>query len=561
MKLKKRFLLNILLAIAGGFLIALLHQKGALTRAELGSRDCLFRSRGTLAYNPHIIIIEIDDDNISGVGRWPWKRTWHAAITRALTDLGAKSIYFDFILSESSSEEDDAIFEETIKSSKNVYLPFAFQGNSLDIKKVLLPLQRFSPFLKGSGAINVYPDIDGALRKIPLIFPGEEGINTHIALKIAMDYSGLKISEIGSDYLLLANSKEKIKIPLIEKDEMMINWTGKWRDTFRHYSFLDILAGYKDFLENKNPKINLNDFKDSICLVGVTSIGLHDIKPIPLEPEYPSIGVIANAISNLLNKNFLKNAPDGINIFLIYLLALMPAFLIFEEKPLRGTIFVLLIGGIYLSINFFLFKSGLMLNLTGPLSGLFVSYFTIETYNFIRTSVERKTFLRMSITDGLTGLYNIRYFKMLLETEIKFAESDASRKFSILMSDIDNFKHFNDTYGHQVGDLVLKEMASVLKKSVRSSDIAARYGGEEMIVLLRGSSLKDGLNIAEKIRANIENSLIRDKDNIYKVTISIGVATFESKDEADTIVKRADDGLYKAKADGRNRACSIKEPN
>ena len=279
---------------------------------------------------------------------------------------------------------------------------------------------------------------------------------------------------MGPRQIILSNPKREIKIPLSEKNIMLINWPGEWQNTFKHYSFLEVLAGYKDFFDQKKPKINITDFKDSLCLVAVTAIGLYDIRSVPLQPEYPGIGIVATSVSNIIDKNFLFDPPDGVNTLLLYILTLMPAFLIFGEKPLRETVFVFLMCGVYFMANFLFFKNGLMLHLATPLLGLFASYLTVETYNFVRVSMERQNFFKMSIVDGLTGLFNIRYFKMLLETEFMLAEPDPNKKFSIVMMDIDHFKHFNDTYGHQVGDLVLKEVANVLKASVRSLDIVAR---------------------------------------------------------------------------------------
>ena len=560
MKLKKAFLFNIAIAALVASLVFFLSQKGLLKRLELPSVDLSFRLRGDLPYNPRIIFVEITDYDISKIGAWPWKRSWHAALSKALAGLGAKYIYFDIIFSEASAEEDDALLEEAIKLTKNVYLPVVFQDYPFDIKTALLPIKRFASYTKGMGAINIYPDIDGTIRRIPLLFPTKEGIYPHAAFKIALDYAGLKIEDIKSNYILLSDSKTKVKVPLIEKNTMLINWSGKWQDTFKHYTFLEVLSGYKDFLEHKKINIDLGDFKDSICIIGITAIGLYDIKPIPLQPEYPGIGIIANTISNILDKNFLYRPSNWINIFLLWILALIPAFLMFGEKPLRETLFVVLVGVIYFYINFFLFKKGITIDLSPPLVGLFASYISVETYNFVRVAIEKQRFFRMAITDGLTGLFNIRYFKMLIETETLMAASDPTKQFVIVMSDVDHFKHFNDTYGHQVGDLVLKEVANILKTSVRSSDIAARYGGEEMIILLRGSSLRDGLSVAEKIRKNVEEHSVKQENNAYKVTISLGVSIFKPNDNVDTIIKRADEGLYKAKESGRNRVCTMEEP-
>jgi diguanylate cyclase (GGDEF)-like protein len=241
-------------------------------------------------------------------------------------------------------------------------------------------------------------------------------------------------------------------------------------------------------------------------------------------------------------------------------MCLLPAFLIFGEKPFRETICALLVAAIYFALHTLMFRKGLILEFALPALGLFAGSVAIGTYNFVRVAVEKQKFFKMSVTDGLTGLYNIRYFKLLLETEIRLMKHDPARKFCIVMSDVDHFKHFNDTYGHQVGDLVLKEVAAALKETVRTADIVARYGGEEMIVLLRGADLKDALSIAEKLRKNIENRQLKDEKNTYRVTASLGVSVYRPGDDADTVIKRADDGLYKAKESGRNRVSTIEGP-
>jgi len=559
---KRRLLFfNLGLAILFGSLTAFLSYRGFFQRIELAGLDFSFRIRRALPVNPHINIIEITDDDINKTGRWPWPRNWHAAIAQVLTELGAKEIYFDIIFSEPSTESDDKLFEEAIKACKNIYLPFVFQNNLIDEKTALLPIKRFSEYIKGSGAVNIYPDVDGTLRRVPIVFVDKNGhIYPHAALKLALDYAGLEIKEIKPGYVLAGNTQREFKIPVSLNHKMLINWAGRWERTFKHYDFLEVLTAYQDILDRKTPKISREDFKDSICIIGLTAIGLYDIKPIPLQPEYPGIGIMANVLNDILNKNFLFSVPRGINFLLIYLLALSPALLIFGERPFKEGIYTLLIGIAYFLIHFLSFQNNVCLGLASPLIGLFASGIGIGTYNFVRISVERQNFFKLSVIDGLTGLYNIRYFRMLLETELTLTRIDPEKKFAIIMSDVDHFKNFNDTYGHQVGDLVLKEVAATLKSSVRSSDIVARYGGEEMIVLLRGSSsLDETTNIAEKIRKNVENAAVKDQNNTYKITVSFGVSFVKPDDTVESIIKRADDGLYKAKALGRNRVGVMKE--
>ena len=161
----------------------------------------------------------------------------------------------------------------------------------------------------------------------------------------------------------------------------------------------------------------------------------------------------------------------------------------------------------------------------------------------------------MAITDGLTGLFNIRYFKKILSDDISGFKPE--HPFCLVMSDVDHFKKFNDTYGHQVGDLVLKEVALALKTTVRASDLVARYGGEEMIVLLRNTSLPSALSVAEKLRLAVEQRLVSDQKAEYKVTVSLGVSLFRKGDTVDSLIARADQGLYKAKDTGRNRVESV----
>lgn len=556
LKLKKYLLFNITVALLVASLISFASYKGFLRRAEAIGLDLSFQLRGKLLFNPNIILVEINDADLVQVGRWPWRRTWLAAITRALTDLGAKYIYFDIILSEPSTEEDDSLLEQSLKESKIVYLPFVFQGTSLNTKEAFWPIPRFAANIRSTGCINIYPDSDGITRKVPLVFPTEKETHPHIALKLALDYAGLRIKEINPKYLRVAGAGKEFKIPLVEKNTLLINWVGKWEQTFKHYSFLDVLAKYQYLRQNEIPLESLTDFKNSVCIVAVTAIGLYNIKATPIQPEYPGVGIIATALSNILNNNFIHPAAGWINLLLIYLLALLASLLMSGERPFRETVFVFLLASLYAILNFNLFKKGIGLNLVSPLAGLFTTYLISGTYNFVRVTVERKSFFKMSITDGLTGLYNIRYFKMLLETEIMLTRQAPVKKFAVIMGDIDHFKAFNDTYGHQTGDLVLREVASVLKSATRSSDIVARYGGEEMIILLKGSSLKDGLKIAEKIRQNVENASIKDQKNTYKVTASFGVSTYQPQDTAESVTKRADEGLYQAKESGRNRVCS-----
>jgi diguanylate cyclase (GGDEF)-like protein len=161
-------------------------------------------------------------------------------------------------------------------------------------------------------------------------------------------------------------------------------------------------------------------------------------------------------------------------------------------------------------------------------------------------------------TDGLTDLYNYRYFHERLEDEIQRAKR-YHRILSLIMLDVDNFKHFNDTYGHSVGDMVLKKIAAIIKHSMRDVDLASRYGGEEFTVLLPETDTIHALAVAERIRRNIEKltpgSLgIRGKEGAHA---SLGLACYPwDAQDKDDLIRRADEAMYTAKAQGKNRVVS-----
>ncbi len=130
---------------------------------------------------------------------------------------------------------------------------------------------------------------------------------------------------------------------------------------------------------------------------------------------------------------------------------------------------------------------------------------------------------------------------------------------SLLVTDIDHFKAFNDRHGHQVGDAVLRLVADKLKRSVKGRDTVARYGGEEFVLLLPQTGPADATRLADQLRAEIAKSrlVVRNRGHdLGKVTISIGVATFEPGETTDNCFRRADQALYKAKNTGRNRVVS-----
>ncbi|ESE43062.1 GGDEF domain-containing protein [Shewanella decolorationis] len=171
----------------------------------------------------------------------------------------------------------------------------------------------------------------------------------------------------------------------------------------------------------------------------------------------------------------------------------------------------------------------------------------------LKTEMENLSLAAM--TDQLTSLHNRRAYEIAIQDHIHRAEEQQTR-CSLLLIDIDRFKLFNDTYGHQVGDKVLAYVALALKQCVRGDDFVARYGGEEFVVLLPNTHFHDALQVAETLRERIsERRLAIGKDkklSLGAITVSIGLASLQKGDDAETLFSRADKALYEAKSDGRN---------
>jgi len=159
----------------------------------------------------------------------------------------------------------------------------------------------------------------------------------------------------------------------------------------------------------------------------------------------------------------------------------------------------------------------------------------------------------LSIIDELTKFYNRRYLMLKLKEEIERNYRYKS-PVSLIMLDIDHFKKINDTYGHDVGDVILKSVSNLIRENLRKTDIPCRYGGEEFIVILPLTILKYAYNIGERIRIELENKEITNSNGLkIKATISIGIAELKENENIDNLLKRVDDALYSAKNKGRNR--------
>jgi diguanylate cyclase (GGDEF)-like protein len=174
----------------------------------------------------------------------------------------------------------------------------------------------------------------------------------------------------------------------------------------------------------------------------------------------------------------------------------------------------------------------------------------------IQRAIELEHARRLAKLDGLTGLYNHRFFQERLGEEIKRSERHA-RPLALLLLDVDHFKDFNDTHGHMTGDAVLREVSRLLLESSRVEDVVARYGGEEFAMILPETASEGAEVFASRVRRVFESKRLEEgglhRDT--KITVSIGVAGWTAESTPESLLRAADQALYQAKREGRNRVC------
>jgi diguanylate cyclase (GGDEF)-like protein len=199
------------------------------------------------------------------------------------------------------------------------------------------------------------------------------------------------------------------------------------------------------------------------------------------------------------------------------------------------------------------------------MSSYFITLSIINTQNIIRTlnnhnnilekelKIRTEKLIELANKDPLTQLFNRRYLKDITSHLINISTRLKST-ISVLLIDIDNFKNINDTYGHAIGDEVIRSVAKVFFNTTRQSDIAVRFGGEEFVIILPNTSLENAIKLSENIRKDVENTILYINNNEIEYTISIGVSTVNKGEKNfDKALNRADKALYASKKNGKNQ--------
>lgn len=360
-------------------------------------------------------------------------------------------------------------------------------------------------------------------------------------------------------------STDKKQEQLVQLDQFIAQYQKGLNRTFEAEPYKSVAAWeiIKVMKHQKEGKLTEQDkaliamFKDKIVFIGTTAVSTYDIKTTPINKLLPGVILQATIFDNLYqNVNFMKRAGSDLNMLLCVLLCLIGSTTIFKMRSaVSGLLTTVALAVLYMVISVFLLKyMSLWVDVAMPMVALTITTIVTFMIKYMNRDQDYRKTYKLATTDGLTGLYNHRFFQEHLAKSIDYANR-FNTKFSLILIDIDFFKKFNDTYGHQAGDEVLRQVARKLKNSVRSIDLAARYGGEEMAIILEKANETEALEVARKLVRLIADEEFEIMNGVFKhVTVSIGVATFPMHGGTPAeLIEFSDKGLYRAKENGRNR--------
>lgn len=537
--------------------------------------------------NKDIVIIAVDDPSYEYItenfGTWPVPRSFWAKLINGLEKASPEFIAFDLLFTKrlGALDEGDLKLIEAVKNNNNVYLSMNFDnyppqirlapelpdGLEIDVKNGEIiknsPLLHFSNCRKAMdellavtsnfGFINVTRDDDGIIRYIAPMFYYKDAYYPNLTTAIALKYLNINPRDIYVKNNII-HMGAKYKIPLNPDGRATINWYGK-EGTFEHIGLWQV-----DDAINRNDITFLKEkFENKIIYIGTTVTALADIKSTPVSFMYPGVETHATFLNNILDNSFITHASFKVDITIALVLCVLIGFCILKLESVPYSVLCsLAIVVLYLIITVIAMEYfNLWLGIVLPLFSATLIFIAAYITKYLLKSKDYEHTYKLAVTDGLTEMYNHRYFQEQMIMNV----GNVSRyggSFSLILIDIDFFKKFNDKHGHQSGDAVLRQVAQTIKKNIRTSDIPCRYGGEEMAIILTNTKKDDAVTTAKKVWSAIRERKFELADgNWANVTISVGVAAMpDNGNNPQELIEFADKCLYKAKQNGRDQVVS-----
>jgi len=420
----------------------------------------------------NIVIVTIDDASLNffkenGIS-YPWPRSYYAHVVDYFNKAGAEAVIFDMQFyepdmdwEETYAEETDGMFAESIAKAANVYLSaqlsaderldradlsrFSFQNEiirnlSKNFKGVLAPIESFLKTTKSVGIINIEPDKDGVIRRIPVWYSYKNEILMQLSFAVWTDRFFPQ-----QNFRIIKN---KIKagdfsIPLDKDKNYFVNWYGSSQEksVFEYYPFQAVISSAAAVSRNMEPIIPLEKFKDKYIIIGATAAGLLDLKTTPLTKILPGMEIWATVLSNLVNKDFVHFAAFWIEFILNFLIIFIILFAVshFTDKRSHLLIFLLLI--IMILTNYFLWKQArIVLNFVFLFTGFLLAYLTIIVISYLIEGKSKREIRRI-----FSRYLHPDVIEKLVEHPTQIEMGGEEIQATVLFTDIANFTAFSET--------------------------------------------------------------------------------------------------------------------
>jgi len=670
-KNKKLFRLTVSLCLT--FLFCALFFLASKTKPyqvlEYKALDLRFILRGTLTALSPVVHIDIDDESLQKVGRWPWPRDYHARLIDTLSACGARQVLMDVLFIEKQQDYPgmDAAFADAMQRAKNTYLPCYFNEprplppadiQSLlkrdisisveqaakelsrgeeGLKEVLLaakkyliaqaveelmstgapfdeegmldslekakgwfffpaeeayvreafrtqkairsytrtfmvegikdwpyvshyegltpPLEEFTQALKGSGFINADPDLDGVTRRAPLFIRQGDAVIPQMAVAALMDLLSVQGVEFrrGSVVLkgaLINGSLKDIVIPVDERCAMLVNWRGRWGESFKHLPYYAILqldsireelnrrlaapenmhAEPLEYLQaaEKGLREQLTAMVEGkTCIVGLTATGTHDMRPIPLQENYPLVGTHANLIETIVSGEFIHRVSPGWNAAIFLLVALL-AGCASLMKMWKSLVASLLLALGYFAAAFLAFlKSGLWIDIVGPEGIVIMGFSAITSFRYF-TEEKEKLWIKSAFSHYLSG----GVINELLNDPSKLKLGGERRNLTVLFSDIRGFTSFSESHQPEEVVAMLNDiLSSQVEVVFKYNGTLDKFVGDELMAFFGApgethrqdhaiTAVRVAVEIQEKLKTLRERWAKEKKDVLH---IGIGI--------------------------------------
>jgi adenylate cyclase len=539
---------------------------GIFQSLELSVLDWWFRLRPSEAREERIVVVTIDESDLARLGQWPISDEILSQLITKIREQQPRAIGLDIYRDlpvPPGTKKLDAVLRST--------------PNLVGVEKAIAPTVKPSPILKEEDRValaDIIVDRDGKVRRGLLSIQQDNGeVQLGLATRLALMYlaaEGVELETVG-DTVKRSLGKSEF-VPFAANDggyvradvggfQILLNFRGT-ESSFHRVSILDVLNG----------NIPKDLMRDRLVSIGSTAQSLNDLFITPYSKSeeglqyLPGVFVHANLASQILSaaldgRKLIKASADPLEWLWVFiwtgaasgislLVLCRSSFSQNNLSLIQSTIICIVLPGVILfSSSYLLFLSGWWLPVITPLFSLIGSTITISNYYQQKQK-------QLAFIDGLTQIPNRRFFDQFLEQH--WLENQRKyQSLCLILCDVDHFKKYNDTYGHQAGDLCLQKVAQAIGQNVRVGDLAARYGGEEFAIILPNTIPEVALTIAERISDRLRDlKLPHSSSQTSKyVTLSCGVASTSTRllTSPKELIEQADKALYQAKEQGRDR--------